>query len=398
MAPPKAKEYVMTPEPTICVFTRTWLSSGAGLFAQELAQGLLDSGAAVTFVAPRAEKDKYETPHPRLRRIRQPRERRDDAGKFARVAASLARVGGGFLGLMRARLTNKIFIVTIADPLVFAVPMLAILRATGAKIIFVAHDPLPHAWSFPARLQNFEKWLHGACYDLAARVVVLSEPSAVKLREAYPRMTRPVAVIEHGVFLLDHDSEPLGAGQLLAFGSIRRNKGFIEAIEGTILAARRGVAVRLLIAGEPHKEDPDYCRDCLALAATAPEIVTARVGYVDDAELDRVFAETDALLMPYQDFFSQSGVAVLAASNGRPIVAARSGGVGELIAQGMPAAEIATPVTAETVASAIENFYRRPIAEWRVAARDFRDLTRSKWSWRAIGRKYLELARELGDD
>jgi hypothetical protein len=47
---------------SVCVFTRTWLSSGAGLFAQELVASMLNAGAAVTFVAPRAEDPRFEAP------------------------------------------------------------------------------------------------------------------------------------------------------------------------------------------------------------------------------------------------------------------------------------------------------------------------------------------------
>ncbi|WP_068092260.1 glycosyltransferase family 4 protein [Novosphingobium rosa] len=379
----------------ICVFTRTWLSSGAGLFAQELVAGLVEAGANVTFVAPSAEKPVYETPRPRLKRLRAPRERRDNAPKAVRALASLARVVVGTLQALRARLSNRLFIVTIPEPLPFAVPMLALLWLTGARIIFVAHDPLPHAWSLPRKLHGFERWLHGVCYRLARVVVVLSEPSRTRLLEAYPQVSCPVEVIEHGVFILEQVSAVPGSGQLLLFGTLRRNKGVREAIEGTILAARQGVPVRLLVAGEPYKEEPDYWRECLELAQSAPDVVTLSVGYVPDEEMETLFSQSDALILPYQEFFSQSGVAMMAASNGRPIIATRAGGVGALIAEGMPASAIAAPVDGASVAQAIAAFYATPREDWQQAVQAYQAYTREHRSWAAIGRHYLTLASSL---
>lgn len=380
----------------LCVFTRAWRASGAGLFAQELVLGLLERGASVTFIAPPTESPRIETAQPGLIRWRQTRERGAGASRPARIAASLARIAGGAILLARARRRNRIFVVSIPDPLVFAVPMLLLLRLSGARVIFVAHDPVPHAWKLPAPLRWLEMAAHGACYRLAATVVVLSEASREKLRSAFPTLRSPVAVIDHGVFMLDHPTPLPGAGQLLLFGTIRRNKGVAEAILGTIAAHARDPGVRLVVAGAPHPEDRDYCAECEALAARAPGCVDMRVGYVDDAALHRLFADSDALLLPYTSFFSQSGVAMLAASNARPVIATRAGGLDDLIAEGMPCATIFTPVTAEGVADAIARFRAEPAAVWRTRADTYRAFTLAERSWPVIARRYLDLAARLG--
>jgi glycosyltransferase involved in cell wall biosynthesis len=376
--------------------TRTWLSSGAGLFAQELVAGLVHSGAKVTFVAPEAENQAYEAPHPRLRRLRPPRERRDNSPRLVRGGYSMARVFGSTASLLRARFTNRVFIVSIPEPLVFGLPALALLWFTGARLIFVAHDPVPHAWKLPPRFRELELWMHKACYRLASATVVLSEPSAAKIRSTYPDFKGRVEVIEHGVFLLKDPSELPGRHKLLLFGTLRRNKGVREAIEGTLIAASRGANVSLIVAGEPHNEDASYWHDCETLARAAPETIRLEIGYVQDDALDRLFRESDALLMPYREFFSQSGVALLAASNARPIVASMAGGIGSLIEEGMPATVIQMPITAQSVASAIEAFFAVPADTWRTRAASYRELTMTKRSWDAIGQRYRILAEEIG--
>lgn len=382
--------------PRICVYTRAWRASGAGLFAQEMALGMVEAGAAVTYVAPPTANPAFEAPRAGLRRIRPVRERDGRSAKPVRAAFSLARMAGGALALLRARLSNRVFVVSIPDPLVVSVPVLWLLRLTGARIIFVAHDPLPHAWRLPARWRWLEIAIHGACYRLASTVVVLSEPSRDKLRAAFPALRTPVEVIEHGVFVLDRQTDLPGDGLVLAFGTLRRNKHVREAIEGVIRARARGVPVRLVIAGGIHPEDKGYAADCIALAETVPEAIDLQVGYVPDEALAGLIARVDALLMPYDAFFSQSGVALLAASNGRPVIATRAGGLATLIEEGMPGTVIAQPVTSDGVADAVERFFATDAATWRAKAGAYRQYALDRWSWAAIGRAYVALARRLG--
>ncbi|MGN3975256.1 glycosyltransferase family 4 protein [Tsuneonella sp. SYSU-LHT278] len=381
--------------PRLCVFTRAWLSSGAGLFAQELVAGMGDVGAEVTFVAPRAESARFEIPRAGIARMRPPRERRDNGPRLVRIIWSLARVVGGLAALLLARARHRIFVVTIPDPLIFSVPILALLRITGARIIFVAHDPVPHAWRLPKMFRWLELKMHESCYRLAEAVVVLSEPGREKILETFPKIKTRITVIEHGVFPLGEPTPIPGAGRLLVFGALRRNKGIRESIEATVAAAASGTPVTLVIAGEPHNEEPGYWRACEALARAHPEVIDLRIGYVPDEALERLIAECDAFLLPYSEFFSQSGVALLAASNARPLIASPVGGIGALMAEGMPASTIELPVSAESVRQAIEDFFRTSPESWRKYASNYRAETLARRAWPAIARSYCELVQEI---
>jgi glycogen(starch) synthase len=374
----------------LCVYTRSWRSAGAGLFAQGLVDGLVAVGAQVTFVCPPVEDARFEQPRDRLARIRPPRELVGRGSRVRRALVSLARIAGGVAGLAHARLRTRDFVVTIPDPLAIAVPVLALLRLSGARIYFVAHDPLPHAWMLPPALRRLEKATHGACYRLATAVVVLSEPSRVALKAAFPRLRRPVAVIDHGVFVMGEPTPLPGTGQLLAFGTIRRNKGMLEAIEGVASAAAAGAPVSLVVAGAPHRDDRAYAEQCAAAAAASPAI-DLRLGYVEDEALRGLFATSDALLMPYVDFHSQSGVAILAASNARPVIATPAGGIATLIAEGMPAEPVAQPVSAETVSAAVTGFLKTPATDWTRRALAYRDHMIEHRSWPAIAARYVAL-------
>ncbi|AUW57329.1 hypothetical protein C1T17_03690 [Sphingobium sp. SCG-1] len=222
----------------ICVYTRAWQSGGAGLFARELVNGLLDNGAAVTFISPVCPDTRFETPRAGLQRLRPPRETPGKSKRFNRLRG-VGRIVASAGFLLWKRLTIRVYLVSIPDVLPVMLPVLAVLRLTGACVIFIVHDPLPHAWKLPSSLHWLERWSHGACYALASATVVLSEPSRAKMAQAFPRLSTPVHVIEHGVFVMGEPTEMPGNGVLLIFGSLRRNKGILEAMKGGSLRVRR---------------------------------------------------------------------------------------------------------------------------------------------------------------
>lgn len=378
----------------LCVYTRAWQSGGAGLFAQELVGGLLDNGANVTFLAPRTQSTHVEAPRAGLKRIRPPREIPGGSRMTNRIRGVM-RIVSTVSSLLFARLTHRVYIVTIPDVMPVMLPTFALLRMTGAHIILVAHDPLPHAWKLGPALRWLEKGAHGAYYRLASTVVVLSEPSRIKMCEAFPKLRTPVDVIEHGVFVMGKPAPIAGQGVLLLFGTLRRNKGILEGMEGVLVARKAGVPVTLIVAGGVHREERDYAAALSECAAKALDAIDLRVGYADDDAVRDLLAQSDALLLPYTDFHSQSGVALLAASNARPIIASAAGGIGALMAEGMPSVSIAQPVTAQSVAAAIEEFFATPAPAWNAQAERYLDHTLEVRSWKAIGKQYLEVAARV---
>lgn len=380
----------------IAVYTKAWFSGGVGLFAQELVAGILDAGGRVIFIAPEAEKSEFEAPRVGLKRIKPQRELQQGS-RLRRIMASFLRVGGSALGLARARLSTRIFIVSIPDPLVFSLPMLAFLRLTGARIIYVVHDPLPHAWRLSPRFRWIENASFQLMYSLSQALVVLSEAGRSTLSGAYQLGSRPVRVIEHGVFVLGDPTPAPGNGVLLLFGTLRRNKGIREAITGVATARAGGAQVRLIIAGGPDPIEADYWAQCEALARAHPDGVALEIGYVEDRRLHDLIATCDAFLLPYRDFNSQSGVAMLASSNARTVIASRAGGIGDLISDGMAAVPIEAPVDEAAVAAAVSAFALVSAAEWNARAMAYRAHTIEARAWPVIGKQYLDLAAALDE-
>jgi glycogen synthase len=379
----------------LCVYTKEWRSSGTGLIAQELAYALADMGCDVLFVAPLPEEEKYRARHAQLTHWPTMRAANGQRSRLVRAWTSVARFFNSAFGVVAACASRRTLIVNIPDPLVLSAPLMALAKLIGGRVIYVVHDPLPHAWRLPRRLRCFERAVYAAPIALADRLVVLTPPARDAVSAAFPVAGRKVRVIEHGVFARAAPTPASGKGELLLFGSLRANKGVREAIEGVVRARAAGAAVRLRIAGAPHGEDVGYWAACEALARQHPDTVTLEIGFVENDRLDQLMAQCDAFLMPYRNFNSQSGVAVLAASNGRPVIATAEGGIGALLREGMPGVEIAAPGDAAAVCAAVLSFAAQDIDARRVAAGAFRTQMMATRSWPAIARAYAALAAEL---
>jgi hypothetical protein len=151
------------------------LALGVGLYAQGLVEGLAAAGSHVLFIAPAGYPEDRTINLGNVRRVRPVRELVDGGSRPRRAFFSLARVAGGLGALLAARFTSSRFIVSIPDPFVFAIWPLMLLRLTGAKILFVCHDPEPHSWSLPARWRWLERAGYRLIYGCASVIVVLSE-------------------------------------------------------------------------------------------------------------------------------------------------------------------------------------------------------------------------------
>lgn len=388
-----ASETLAGPRPRLCLFTRAWRASGAGLYASELARGLAAAGAETWFIAPHSSDDRLEAPLAGLNRLRQPHER-PGASRPVNALRSMGRIAAGFLFCLRVRLSCRHFVYTIMDPLPFALLMIGLLRLSGAHVIYIAHDPVPHVWTLSGRWRALERFANRLLHRMASELVVLSEASKRTIIADLGAGHPPVTMIEHGIFVVGDPTPLPGSRTLLLFGTIRSNKGVLAAIEGMRVAAGSlDAPARLLIRGGAHRDEPDYLAQVRAAAEAAGALVDLAIGYVAEEDLRALLGRCDALLMPYQDFHSQSGVALLAASNGRPIIAAPAGGLADLIADGMPCAPIAQPVTGETVGEGIVTFFTRDLGEWSREAERYRADVVERLSWPRLAERFIALCR-----
>lgn len=375
----------------VTVYTSSY-RGGASWFVLELAAGMAAAGGDVLLLSPRAEPEDREALVASTRRIELPRGAYGKGSKVVRSVRTLTRILSTFVAYARARRHGGSYVISFYDWLFVLVVQMLWIRVLGGHIIYVVHDAKPHAWASSGAMRRLEAWLLGASYRIPQHIVTLTEAARRQVIDEFGRHG-PVTVIPHGAYVSAALPPAPGKGNLLAFGMLRRNKRILETIEGMRLAVQGGATSSLTIAGGRHKEDAEYWTECSARLPGTGNYILTEIGFIPEERLNQLLAEADALILPYEEFNSQSGVAVLAACSGRLLICTETGGLGELVAHGLDAVVIDRPVTAETVADAVQRFSALPIEEVRAKADRSKAALDHYFSWSRIGGEYLKLCR-----
>ncbi|MHC2018737.1 glycosyltransferase family 4 protein [Methylobacterium sp. CM6247] len=380
--------------PKLCLVSKVW-RSGTGWYAQLLAAAIAEAGGQVTFISPAAEPTSREPVHPNLKRILVAREITGPASRWRRARASFRRSLTSILRTLAERRATRVFVFTIPEPFPFSLPLFFALRLSGARIVFIVHDPIPHAWNFPDRFRGTEQAIHSLSYRLAHHIVVLAPAGRDALARNFNIPASKVSVIPHGPLSVGVLPPIPWNGRLLAFGTIRSNKNVLETIRGVKLARTRGHNVQLLILGEPHPKETNYWMQCLSEIAEDPYGFEIEQRFVADEDLPGFFAEVDAFVLAYDRFDSQSGVAVVAALSCRPVIGTYAGGIADLFAEGMAGEMIVGEVTAESIAAAIASFRAVSVKTWQDRAEAGVVSVSDAIGWHRIGCLFVTLVSRL---
>ncbi|EKV32805.1 hypothetical protein C882_1643 [Caenispirillum salinarum AK4] len=260
------------------------------------------------------------------------------------------------------------------------------LHRRGSRVVWTCHNEKPHdlhgadmlTWTVFERM--FQAQLSGAIF--------MTEASRQHMLHRSPLLRRlPTTVIPHGHYQ-DWYGSPVGqvtARQRLGlpadryiylfFGRIRpyKNIDALTTLIGPTVAADE--SAHIVIAGKPATP---ALETSLAALAEMPNI-TLRLGFVPDEEVRDLMCASDAVVLPYPVF--NSGVALLAASYGRPFVTPDTAPVREtagLLGAGN-AHLFDGPLTPHTLAEARARFQGRDSGP---------DLT--AFSWDRIGRATMD--------
>jgi glycosyltransferase involved in cell wall biosynthesis len=286
------------------------------------------------------------------------------------------------------------FASTLRPPFSFAFFLPVALR--GAASIVTVHDPLPHGWLLPQSLRWLERPIFQLPYRLANRLIVHNETGKEVLMRQVGRDPDSISVIPHGPYPEAAEGRQpyprFDCLRLLAFGSIRADKGLHLAIRA-VQASSSGssVPLRLTIAGALHTaaEEP-YWQTCKRLIAEKPDGIEVIERRIPDEEVAPLLARHHAMILPYTDFFSESGVANLALSHRRPIIATAFGGLRELIEKGNCGIPIADP-SVEALSQALitaTNLGPERLEAMGCAGNHYIRMTRS---WNLVARQTIEL-------
>jgi glycogen(starch) synthase len=284
-------------------------------------------------------------------------------------------------------------IVHFQFPLYFPVGLVffALARCRKCPVFFTVHDPLPHKWLLPDRFRRFEWNMLRMAYRLSDTLIVHNQNGKDVLVGEFGQRADKITVIPHGSLRLGARVDPAPARglRLLLFGAIRENKGVHLAIRAVQSLNALSHSVDLTIAGTPaNVREIRYWRECRQLIDQAPCGIRVVDRYIENNEIGPLINEHHALLLPYLHYASESGVAALALSNGRPIIATNAGGAGSMLAE----AACGIPIDAETteaVASAIRQAIKAGPEMLHRMGQTGAEFMNAARSWEDIGRQTL---------
>ena len=283
-------------------------------------------------------------------------------------------------------------------------------RLVGRRVVLTAHNVNA------AQRDGKDSWINVASlrmqYRLCHHIFVHTESMRRELISAFGVAESKITVIPFGI----NDTIPkseltpeaakasfgLGADTrtLLFFGQIAPYKGLEYLVDAFALLARAHFDVRLIIAG---KVKPGYSDYWAGIQRAIEEqrlshLVTCRIQFIPDEEVEPYFKAADAVVIPYLSVF-QSGVPFLAFSFGVPVIATDVGSLRDDVTS--ETGLLCSPKDAADLARAITDFYRSGIdwASSAVRAR-IRRLAEESHSWETVSERttavYASLDRNHG--
>lgn len=307
----------------------------------------------------------------------------------------------GLLTLIKLKKETNIIHINFPGLVFFAVPFLFILKSLGFKIIYTVHDVYPHKWLLSKKIRKFEKFFYKVSYKIPQKLVVHHMNAKETLFKDFNIKNSKVEVVPHGTF--SEVSEPLPyktksdaeRKSALLLGSIRENKGIDLAIKAVQDIIKSGVNLELVIAGKAAVNETSYWEMCKSIIDTSPKGIHTEERYLDDEEIFGFLEKSDFVLLPYTDFESQSGIAVLAMSNGRPIVGSNSGGLRDLIIEentGILIKEISVNGVKESILKAIDSH-----TDLKLMGKNAFNMFKDNFSWDKIAIKYIKMYNKVNN-
>ncbi|KFC69977.1 Glycosyl transferase, putative, gt4J [Devosia sp. LC5] len=219
----------------------------------------------------------------------------------------------------------------------FQLLVLTIQRLRGAKIVWIAHNSTSHDSVRP----KTERFYMRLLVRLLAGVVFLTEGSRAAALEQHPGLRKlPYAIMRHPVYGDHYPQSPSkkNARQALSLPIDRKIVGMVGDLKSykgvdDFLVAFSDITdngLDGLLAGKAHEPElAASIRRCAVQAANQGRSLAHTDRRASDEELVTALAALDLLVLPYKGG-ENSGIAILAAERGTPILASAIPGIVEL--------------------------------------------------------------------
>ncbi len=267
------------------------------------------------------------------------------------------------------------------------------LKRTGARVVYTAHNLLPHRPSArdPGRFRRI--------YHAVDGVVVHTERSAQALVQRFGVPLDRVAVAPHGPLLGEEDEIGRAAARVrlglpakrpivLFAGLIEPYKGLADLVEAFAAVATAHPTAWLVVAGRPNEPFAPYAERLAGLELIPRTRFDLR--FLPGSVLAAYLQAADVVALPYREVTS-SGMLMAARRFAAPVVASSTGDLAELVEDARTGLTY-PPGDAAALGGALHRLLSDPgfavrlgengrrhanaVASWQVAAERTRDLYR----------------------
>ncbi len=181
-------------------------------------------------------------------------------------------------------------------------PLLRLLKLLDFKLIYTAHNVIPHDQRF------YTKFLFSKIYSLVDHIIVHTKNDEQEMVNMFESSRQKVCVIPSGSYLFFEGETvskeaamkelgiPSDFKTVLFFGYISENKGIRYLIEA-FAGVTKKVPCKLVIAGEPV-EDFSTCASLISKLGIAQDVIMD-LGYIPLDKAGRYFTSADVVVLPY---------------------------------------------------------------------------------------------------
>ena len=258
------------------------------------------------------------------------------------------------------------------------------------KILFVCHNVFPHERFHLDRLLT--KWTLGCGrYFITQSKMDARDLLSVKHDAVYRVTPHPT----YGMFCKQgmsmqkaREQLQIDQGQrvLLFFGFVRKYKGLQYLLEAMKLLKERDFKVQLWVVGDFGEDKDEYVEQIRRFKIE--DQVQMVEGYVPDDEVEKYFAASDLVVLPYLSA-TQSGIVQIAFGFEKPVLVTEVGGLPDVVTNGKTG-YVVEPQSAEMIAEAIMDYY---INNRREAFVSQIEKEKDRFSWKTFVDTMMEMVR-----
>ena len=235
--------------------------------------------------------------------------------------------------------------------------MVLLRHLRGIKTLFVCHNVFPHE-RFPMdKLLTKQTLRKGDCF------IVQSSQDENDLKSILPNAHYKRAVHPtYNAFRMQNMSKEQARGLLgvspdkkilLFFGFVRKYKGLDYLIKAMPDIEKKIDNCKLLIVGDFGDDKAEYMQ--LIEQNGVLDIIDIYDGYIPDKEVEKYFAASDVVVLPYISA-TQSGIVQIAYGFDKPVIATNVGGLPDVVTEGKTGFLI-EPESPKAIADAVTHFF-----------------------------------------